>query len=106
MTTRGFIDRARKAHGDRYDYSPTKFTTLSSKVRINCPVHSQFEQRADHHLRGHGCTKCAGKDQSSTQDFIAKAKIIHGTRYDYSQVDYSNAYTKITIISPEHGPFR
>ena len=38
-------------------------------------------------------------------DFIARAEQIHGTRYDYSDVSYTNATTKITIICRIHGPF-
>ena len=36
---------------------------------------------------------------------IAKSKAIHGDKYDYSQVNYINNNTKITIICKKHGPF-
>ena len=39
------------------------------------------------------------------EEFIEKAKAVHGDRYDYSKVDYKNAHTKICIICPEHGEF-
>jgi len=105
LTTKEFIDSARLVHGNRYDYSPTIFKTQSSKVQITCPAHGLFEQRADHHLSGHGCIKCAGKDRYTTQEYIDKVKRVHNYRYDYSQVNYRNAYTKIIIVCPEHGPF-
>ena len=41
----------------------------------------------------------------TTQQFIEKAKQIHGDKYDYSKVDYVNARTKVCIICPEHGEF-
>lgn len=41
----------------------------------------------------------------NTEEFIKKAKLIHGDLYDYSQVNYINARTKITIICPVHGIF-
>ena len=41
----------------------------------------------------------------TTIDFIKKASLIHGNKYDYSKVDYINAYTKICIVCPEHGEF-
>lgn len=41
----------------------------------------------------------------TTQDFIEKAKTIHGNRYDYSKVEYVNAHTKVEIICSEHGSF-
>lgn len=37
--------------------------------------------------------------------FIEKAKLVHGERYDYSEVVYCNNYTKIKIICPIHGVF-
>ncbi|HGB3193965.1 TPA: GIY-YIG nuclease family protein [Salmonella enterica subsp. enterica serovar Waycross] len=41
----------------------------------------------------------------TTEEFIIKAKSVHGDRYDYSRVDYKNTSTKITIICSEHGEF-
>lgn len=41
----------------------------------------------------------------TTEEFIEKAKVIHGDKYDYSLVDYINAKTRISIICPEHGVF-
>ena len=37
--------------------------------------------------------------------FINKSKQVHGDKYDYSKVEYINAYTKVCIICPEHGEF-
>ena len=41
----------------------------------------------------------------TTTDFIKNAIEIHKNKYDYSKVDYINAYTKVCIICPEHGEF-
>ena len=41
----------------------------------------------------------------TTQEFIEKAREVHGNKYDYSKVDYKNASTKVCIICPEHGEF-
>ena len=40
-----------------------------------------------------------------TSDFIRKAKVTHGDKYDYSLVDYKNTITKIKIICKKHGVF-
>ena len=40
-----------------------------------------------------------------TTEFIEKAKMIHGDKYDYSLVNYINTKTKIEIICPVHGKF-
>lgn len=42
----------------------------------------------------------------TTQDFIAKAKIVHGDKYDYSKVNYTGTYNHVTIICPAHGEFK
>lgn len=41
----------------------------------------------------------------TTAEFIDKAKVVHGDKYDYSRVEYKNTGTKIAIICPEHGEF-
>jgi very-short-patch-repair endonuclease len=38
-------------------------------------------------------------------EFIAKAKGIHGDKYDYSEVEYQSNQVPVTIICPIHGPF-
>ena len=39
---------------------------------------------------------------SSTEEFIKKAKEVHGDKYDYSKVDYKSASEKVIIICPKH----
>ena len=41
----------------------------------------------------------------TTEEFISKAREVHGDRYDYSKVEYKNAKTKVKIICPIHGVF-
>ncbi len=41
----------------------------------------------------------------TTEEFIEKAKAVHGDRYDYSQVEYEGSKKPITIACLEHGLF-
>jgi len=41
--------------------------------------------------------------KTTIEEFIKKARDIHGDKYDYSLVEYKNNETKIKIICPEHG---
>ena len=41
----------------------------------------------------------------TTEEFIVKAKAIHGDKYNYSLTEYINGDTKVQIICPEHGLF-
>ncbi len=42
---------------------------------------------------------------SNVQEFSAKAKALHGDRFDYSAVVYINCYTKVQISCSKHGSF-
>lgn len=41
----------------------------------------------------------------TTEDFIKKARGVHGDKYDYSKVEYVNNQTKVCIICKKHGEF-
>ena len=106
LTTEEFIRRAKEVHGDRYDYSKVEYVNTRRKVCIICPKHGEFWQIPLHHLKGSGCPNCVGKKRLTTEEFIRRAKEVHGDRYDYSKVEYVNARTKVCVICPEHGEFR
>jgi Zn ribbon nucleic-acid-binding protein len=57
-TKETFIEKARKVHGDKYDYSKVKYVNGKTKVTIICPEHGEFEQMPSSHIKGHGCVKC------------------------------------------------
>lgn len=43
--------------------------------------------------------------RKTTEQFIKEAKQVHGNKYDYSLVEYTNTITPIPIICSEHGVF-
>lgn len=57
-TTQQFILEATAKHRGKYSYTKTNYTRARNKVIITCPIHGDFEQIAEHHLRGHGCPYC------------------------------------------------
>lgn len=105
--TAAFVERACAVHGDRYDYSPTIYTRWREHVIIRCPKHGPFHQRPREHVTDrHGCPQCGVDSHRSTQDeWVERARVVHGDRYDYSRTEYINGRTKVTIICPAHGPF-
>ena len=105
LNTNDFIIKAREIHGDKYDYSKVEYVNTKTKVSIICTEHGEFWQTPNGHLSGAGCPKCGGSYKYNNNDFITKAKEIHGDKYDYSKAEYVNAYTKVCIICPEHGEF-
>lgn len=110
VTLSDYIKRAKAKHGEKYDYSETKYTHALAKVKIGCLTHGYFSQRLHDHLNGDGCPKCgrekANKAISHTQsDFLARAKLVHGNYYDYSLVIYEYNNIKVKIVCPQHGVF-
>ena len=104
LTTEEFIEKSRKVHGDKYDYSKVKYINNSTKVCIICPIHGEFWQKPQNHMQGKGCLKCCGKSLTN-EEKIAKLKIIHNNKYDYSISDFTNGKEKTKIICPIHGIF-
>ena len=105
LTTKEFIRRAKDVHGDKYDYSKTKYVNKRTKICIICPEHGEFWQLPSSHLTGSGCSKCKGMYKPTTEEWIKNAKKVHGNKYDYSKVKYINSRTKVCIICSKHGEF-
>lgn len=97
--------------GNKFDYSQVDYVNYTTPVKIICPIHGEFYIIPKFHVESEtGCAKCgrekANLSESWTlQQFIEKAKEVHGNKYDYSQVKYTNSSQKVTIICPKHGPF-
>ena len=106
-TTPEFIDLCNQKHNSYYYYSKTSYTKKDNKIVIICPIHGEFEQRANDHLRGSGCKKCSFKNlnKKNVDTYIKQFEEIHGNKYDYSLVEYFNNKTPIKIICPIHGEF-
>lgn len=102
----------RQVHGYKYTYPhlEEEYKSNKSKLTIVCPIHGEFKQTANQHLRGRGCPKCADaknglKKRLTTEEFIKKAQAKHGDKYDYSLVEYETTDTPIKIICKIHGEF-
>lgn len=102
ISLKEFLKRAKQIHGSNYIYEKESYINCKSKVRIHCKkCESSFEQQAQSHLHGKGCANCAGNTNSTTESFIDKATKLHGSKYDYSEVEYGTARTKVKIICKE-----
>jgi hypothetical protein len=104
-TTDEWIKMAKEVHGDKYNYSKVKYINSKTKVIIICQKHREYTQRPGYHLEGYGCNKCSGKPRYTTEDWIKKAKEVHGDKYDYSKVIYDKSDKKVTIVCFEHGNY-
>lgn len=102
-----FLRRAKEIHGDKYDYSlvPLTYKNLHSKIQIICPKHGAYWCYAvDHlvgsHTTGSGCPNCGNEQKAikrriSFDEFVARARKVHGDKYDYSIVEKEFEEAKI-----------
>ena len=60
LTTKEVVERFKKVHGDKYDYSRVEYDGTNTKVKIICREieHGIFEQTPSSHLNGRGCRYC------------------------------------------------
>jgi hypothetical protein len=119
LTQEEFLAKAVAVHGvGRYDYSQAVYISKEAKVTVVCKLHGPFEQNTKSHLSGAGCEKCARihhnervvaysakQKQDAANQYVNKARAVHGDKYDYSQVVYSGSNGKVIILCPAHGPF-
>ena len=107
-----FIERARKKYGGKFDYSKAleDYVNFKTKVRITCPDHGEFWQTPCSHMDAkHGCPTCSRADKKEKikglEDFIKRAKEVHGNKYDYSKTTFVRNNVKTIITCPIHGDF-
>lgn len=110
QSTDDVLLKLKKVHGDTYDFSKVKYVKSSEKVEVICPTHGSWFAAVKTLLKGHGCSKCfiernTGQKRSNTEEFIAKAKEVHGEKYDYSKVEYVSANQKVSIFCKKHGEY-
>ena len=99
-----FITKAKKVHGDKYDYSLFSYIRAKTKGKIVCHKHGEFNQNPNNHLQGIGCPKCVGRNRT-TKDLVNEFRNIHKNKYNYDKVVYKNVKTKVIIICSKHGEF-
>ena len=106
-----FIKKAKQKYGNKFDYSKVVYNGCFEKICIICPEHGEFWITPNNHLWCRtGCPECgreqgAAKNTLTTEEFIERARKIHGDKYDYSKVNCNGWYSYVTIICPKHGEF-
>lgn len=111
LSKESFVAKANNIFENKYDYSKVNYVNSSTLVDIICPIHGMFKKTPNHHLNGQGCPICAKiarveKKTLSNEEFIEKARKVHGDKYDYSKTNYTGRRKLVTIICPIHGEFK
>lgn len=111
-TLEGFIEKAVKIHGDRYDYSRIRsYSKNSIKLPIVCKDHGIFMMSANSHLsQRQNCPRCA--KEKCRQNLILDVEILkqrlnglHDNFYQYHYNTYQAMTKKMKITCPLHGDF-
>jgi len=108
LTQNEVLERFKKVHGDKYDYSKVVFIDIKTKVKIKCKKHGYFWQVPINHYRGSHCRDCTTEKNAknlrgTTEEFLRKAKERHGDEFGYSRTKYINSSTKVEIECQKHG---
>jgi hypothetical protein len=113
LSTEQIIKKCKHYYGDKYDYSKIEYKGGGSRkehVEIICPEHGSFFKCVDNiDKRDCGCPRCAREKKRSNDiisianKFIERSKNKFGDRFDYSEVEYVNSHTPVTLICKEHG---
>ncbi len=99
-TLEQFIERANKKYRHRkYSYEKTTYVNSKTKIIVCCLLHGDFSCAPAEFLRDRECTTCAieSRNMGYVTNFIKIANIIHKFEYDYTEMHYVNANTKIKI---------
>jgi len=50
LTLEEFIEKAKKVHCNKYDYSKVEYINTDTKIILICREHGEFSQTPDNHL--------------------------------------------------------
>lgn len=98
-------------HNHNIHYGIEDISVYPAVIAVYCPKHGKSTTNLEALTqRKFGCIKCsiehtADLKRKDLNDFISKAKTIHGDKYDYSKSIYTEAKNKITITCTDHGDF-
>ena len=99
-----FLNQIKEKYGDLFDYSEIKYIDNKTPVKLKCKrcgAEIKFRPASLNSIKV-PCTHCSHiKAQENrkltTEEFIEKAKLVHGDKYDYSETNYVNSRTKLKI---------
>ena len=105
ITTKEYVKKATAKWGNKFDYSKTVYQGYYRLLTVTCRTcDNEWTGTPSNHLEWGSCKYCCFKKQrKTTQVFIDMARKIHKNQYDYSQTNYVNAKTKVTIICRKCG---
>lgn len=97
--------KASVIHNNKFIYDHVVYNNSHEKVKILCPEHGEFEQRAcDHIHQKHGCPKCAHNFPLTHDQFALKSKEKYGDKFTILST-FVGIKHPITLKCKDHGEF-
>ena len=91
LNTTIFIEKSKNIHGDKYDYSLVNYINQRIKIKIICPIHGEFEQQPNKHLKGCGCKKCSeSKGERMIRQYLEDNNIEYLPQHKFNNCKYKN----------------
>lgn len=99
-----FINNIDKHYPKRFSFVKSVFRGIMEPFIITCYKHGDIlVNQARNIVRFEPCAEC--EQILKQNNFIKRAKEIHGDKYDYSKVIYNLCHKKVIIICKKHGDF-
>ena len=107
LTNEEVIERFRKVHLDKYDYSKVNYIKNSEKIIILCKEHGEFKMLPYLHWSGSVCPKCRTPSGKLSNEKIMER--LHNLKEDndtFEKVEYINMHIPVTITCKKHGDYK
>jgi hypothetical protein len=86
LTKEEFIERSSILHNNKYNYDKVEYENDRKGVIIICPLHGEFKQTPNIHLRGSGCKKCSDSfGEKEIAKFLDKFYIKYEREYKFKE---------------------
>ena len=87
MSQEVWIERAKRIHQNKYDYSKVAYVNNHTPISIICPIHGEFTQTPANHIKGQGCRICGMSKSKLTQEEARKRISDKLSKFPYEVVE-------------------
>ena len=107
-----YIAKATAVHGNKYLYISINYDTVPFKINYVCQEHGLQNQIGGNHIQGQGCPLCgraaaAAAKRYEFEDYVVKAREVHGDLYDYTGLKYEEnadyTFARVHFVCKKHG---
>ena len=101
-----FLSKSKEVHGDKYDYSKSKYVLGAIPTVVICKEHGEFTILPSEHMRGSGCPACSRDNLFVKEDeFLRRVRKAHGDKYGLDDLGFTGLAEEVTPVCSVHGKF-